>query len=78
MSDQADNLRQLVRAQRLWREIALAEQPVDASRTSFPNRPRHDCGIGVNRRFEQRGWGIGLLLVRAARRAFGRGVGYTE
>ncbi len=67
MSDQADSLRQLVRAQRQWREYALREQPVAVSRPRFPEPSRRD-----------RGNGIGVLMARAARWAFARGGGRAE
>jgi hypothetical protein len=36
MSDQADNLRQLVRAQRVWRELTLQDSPTPVVRPSAP------------------------------------------
>ena len=36
MSDQADNLRQLVRAQREWRELTLEDPPAPVARQSRP------------------------------------------
>ena len=68
MCDQADSLRQLVRAQRQWREITRQEQRVVVSRPDFPDAslpPR-----GTDRRI--RGHGIGVFMTRAARWAFAR------
>jgi hypothetical protein len=72
MSDQADSLRQLVRARREWRELTLEELTTPVSRprparASFLDGGEDDEGrppIGGNR--------VGVLMVRAARWAFGR------
>jgi len=77
MSDQADSLRQLVRAQRQWREYALREQPVAVSRPRFPEPSRRDRGSGADRP-RRRGNGIGVLMARAARWAFARSGGRAE
>ena len=64
MSDQADSLRQLVRAQRQWREIASQEQTVAASRSSLRDPPTFDGGNQDCRSRTRRG--IGRFVARAA------------
>ncbi len=78
MSDQADSLRQLVRAQRLWREIAPREQPTRLSRTGFPVASMLKRGVENGRRLPKCGTGVGCLVVRAARWALGRADGNGE
>jgi len=70
MSDQADSLRQLVRAQRQWREFTLREQPVVVSRPRFPDASTLERGNDDWPRI--RGIGIGVFMARAARWAFAR------
>ena len=73
MSDQADSLRQLVRAQRQWREFTLREQPVVVSRPRFPDASMLECGHdNDDDRPQIRGNGIGVVMARVARWAFGR------
>ncbi|MGA7498980.1 MAG: hypothetical protein WBX00_19805 [Isosphaeraceae bacterium] len=76
MSDQADSLRQLVRAQRQWREFTLREQPVVVSRPRFPEASLLECGNDNDNdnddRPQTRGNGIGVVMARVARWAFGR------
>ena len=72
MSDQADSLRQLVRAQRQWREFTLQEQPVVVSRPRFPDASMLECGNDNDDRPPIRGNGIGVVMARVARWAFGR------
>lgn len=72
MSDQADNLRQLVRAQRQWRELALQEQSATVSRPRFPDAFPLEQDKVTEGRPRTRGKGIGVFVARAARWAFGR------
>jgi hypothetical protein len=78
MSDQADSLRQLVRAQRQWREFTLQEQPVVVSRPRFPDASMLECGNDNDNdndnddRPQVRGTGISVVMARVARWAFGR------
>lgn len=72
MSDQADSLRQLVRAQRQWREFTLQEQPAVVSRPRFPDASMLECGNDNDDRPQIRGNGIGVVMARVARWAFGR------
>jgi len=69
MSDQADSLRQLVRAQRQWREYTLREQPVVVSRPRFPDVSMLERGNDADRP-RLRGNGIAVFMARAARWAF--------
>ena len=71
MSDQADSLRQLVRAQRQWRELALRDQHAMASPQRLPDAFMQACG---NNNDQPRicGHGLGLFVARAARWAFAR------
>ncbi len=71
MSDQADSLRQLVRAQRQWRELALRDEPAMASPQRLRGTFMQACGNN-NDRPRIRGRGVGLFLARAARWAFPR------
>ncbi len=64
MSDQADSLRQLVRAQRQWREIALQEQTLAVSRSSLRDAPAFDSDN--QDRWSRNPRGIGSFLARAA------------
>lgn len=73
MSDQADSLRQLVRAQRQWREFTLQEQPVVVSRPRFPDASGLEYGNdNDDDRPQIRSNGIGVVMARVARWAFGR------
>ncbi len=72
MSDQADSLRQLVRAQRQWREYTLQEQPVVVSKPRFPDASKRERGHDEYRS-RLPGCGIALFMARAARWAFARG-----
>jgi len=72
MSDQADSLRQLVRAQRQWREFTLQEQPAVVSRPRFPDASMLECGNDNDDRPQIRGNGIGVVMARVARWALGR------
>ena len=65
MSDQADSLRQLVRAQRQWREIDLQKQAVTVSRSSLRDGASFDCG-NQDRQSRNRRAGIGGFVARAA------------
>jgi len=69
MPDQADSLRQLVRAQRQWREFTPQQQPVVVSRPRFPDASVLERGNDNTRR---RVRGIGVFMARAARWAFAR------
>jgi hypothetical protein len=71
MSDQADSLRQLVRAQRQWREFTLREQPVVDSRPRFPDASMPERGNDDDRP-RIHGKGISVFMARAARWAFAR------
>ncbi len=71
MSDQADSLRQLVRAQRQWREHTPREPPVVVSRPRFPDASLVELGTDTDRP-RPRGIGIGVFMARAARWAFAR------
>jgi len=71
MSDQADSLRQLVRAQRQWRELTLQKQPVVVSRPRFPDASMLERGNDDDRP-RIRGNGIGVFMARAARWACAR------
>jgi hypothetical protein len=79
MSDQADSLRQLVRAQRLWREHTPREPPVVVSRPRFPDAFLVERGTDTDRpRLRGIGIGIGVFMARAARWAFARAGGGAE
>ena len=73
MSDQADSLRQLVRAQHQWREFTPQKQPVVVSRPRFPDAFLAERGTDTDRpRLRGIGIGIGVFMARAARWAFAR------
>ena len=69
MSDQADSLRQLVRAQRQWREHTPREPPLVVSKPRFPYAFLRERGTDTDR---PRLRGIGVFMARAARWAFAR------
>jgi hypothetical protein len=71
MSDQADSLRQLVRAQRQWREFTPQKHPVVDSRPPFPDDSTRERGSDDDRP-RIRGIGLGVFMARAARWAFAR------
>ncbi len=73
MSDQADSLRQLVRAQRQWREHTPPEPPVVVSRPRFPDASLVELGTDTDQpRLRGIGIGVGVFMARAARWAFAR------
>ncbi len=71
VSDQADSLRQLVRAQRQWRELTLRDQrPVDSNPRSLDASQPARCN--ADDRLRIRGNGIGVFMARAAHWALAR------
>ena len=56
MSDQADSLRQLVRAQRQWRELTLQKQPAVVSSAEKPYKRKEN-------RHESRDFRVGLTVL---------------
>lgn len=71
MSDQADSLRQLVRAQCQWRELALRDRRAVVSSPRLPDASKPTPGDHDDRP-RIRPNGIGVFMVRAARWAFAR------
>ena len=72
MSDQADNLRQLVRAQRVWRELTLEDPPAPVPRHSARWDALLSGGKSERDRPGERFGGVVIFAVRAARWVLGR------
>ena len=72
MSDQADNLRQLVRAKRVWRELTLEDPPAPVERHSATWDNLLSGGMRERARPGTRAGGAVVFAVRAARWVFGR------
>ena len=72
MSDQADNLRQLVRAQRLWRELLREDPPAPVAGPVSGCHARPSGGMWEGARTGDCFGGVVVFAVRALRRVFCR------
>ncbi len=72
MSDQADSLRQLVRAQRQWRELALQEQSAALASGPFAKSAMPQLRTAGHDRPSGPGHAVGQFVGRAVRWAVGR------